>query len=318
MRKIIYIILLIILIPYLIVSIFIYDNEMKFKYTTNMIVRVKRNKTGLIEKVPLEQYVAGVLSGEMPIGFELEALKAQAVAARTYVMKRLSSNKNSAYDVIDTTQNQVYIADEELKEKWGTKYTDRINKVKRAVLETRDEYLTYNGYIIDPKIEDKDLILSYIIDALFFSTSVGSTENSEDIYPNKIPYLRSVSSTWDSVSPLYDAEYKYTLQKFHNLLGLKYQDKIVIKVLSKSNTGRTNKIMINGTTFTGWSVANKLGLKSNYYSITQEGSEIKVIARGYGHGVGMSQYGSQGMALAGYKYDEILYHYYQGTKIKKI
>lgn len=303
MKKIIYIILLIIIIPYIIVSLFIYDEEIKFKYTTNMMVRVKRHLTGNIEEVPLEQYVEGVLSGEMPVSFEIEALKAQAVAARTYVMKRLSTSKKNLYDVIDTTQNQVYLDEQQLKEKWGSKYTDRINKIKKAVLETRSEYLTYNGYIID---------------ALFFSTSVGSTENSEDVYPNKIPYLRSVSSTWDEVSPLYDAKYEYTLQKFYNLLGLKYQDKIIVEVLSTSNTGRTNKIKINGTIFTGWKVANKLGLKSNYYTITQENSIIKVIARGYGHGVGMSQYGSQGMALAGYKYNDILSHYYQGTIIKKI
>lgn len=303
MKKIIYIILLIIIIPYIIVSLFIYDEEIKFKYTTNMMVRVKRHLTGNIEEVPLEQYVEGVLSGEMPVSFEIEALKAQAVAARTYVMKRLSTSKKNLYDVIDTTQNQVYLDEQQLKEKWGSKYTDRINKIKKAVLETRSKYLTYNGYIID---------------ALFFSTSVGSTENSEDVYPNKIPYLRSVSSTWDEVSPLYDAKYEYTLQKFYNLLGLKYQDKIIVEVLSTSNTGRTNKIKINGTIFTGWKVANKLGLKSNYYTITQENSIIKVIARGYGHGVGMSQYGSQGMALAGYKYNDILSHYYQGTIIKKI
>lgn len=302
MKKIIYVTLLIIIIPYIIVSIFIYDKEMKFTYVSNMTVRVKRNQTGNIDKVPLEEYVVGVVSGEMPVSFSLEALKAQAVAARTYVMKRLSY-KNANYDVIDTVQNQVYLDESQRKKSWGSKYTERSNKVKQAVLETRDEYLIYNNKIID---------------ALFFSTSIGVTEDSENIFPNEIPYLRSVSSTWDEVSPLYDKEYIYTLEKFHNLLGLKYQDKITVQVTSKTSTGRIRYIKINGTTFTGWQACNKLGLKSNYYTITQEGTTVKVVARGYGHGVGMSQYGAEGMAQAGYNYDEILLHYYQGAEIKKI
>lgn len=303
MKKIIYVMLLIIIIPYIIVSIFIYDDEIKFSYTSNMIVRVKRNETGKIEEIPLEQYVVGVVSGEMPASFSKEALKAQAVAARTYVMKRLSTNKKSEYDVIDTVQNQVYLDEEQQKSNWGSKYTEYSNKVKQAVLETRDEYLVYDGKIID---------------ALFFSTSIGVTENSEDIFPNEIPYLRSVSSTWDSVSPLYDKEYLYNLEKFYSLLGIKYNENVTIEVISKTSTNRIRKIKINGTTFTGWQVSNKLGLKSNYYTITQEGTTIKVVARGYGHGVGMSQYGAEGMAQAGYTYDEILKHYYQGVEIKKI
>lgn len=303
MKKIIYVILLIIIIPYIVISLFIYDDEIKFNYTTNMKVRVKRNATGKIDEIPLEEYVSGVLAGEMPAEFSLEALKAQAVAARTYVMKRLSTNKKNEYDVIDTVQNQVYLDETQQKQNWGNRYTELSNKVKQAVIETNSEYLVYNGKIID---------------ALFFSTSIGVTENSEDIFPNEIPYLRSVSSTWDSVSPLYDKEYYFTLKKFYDLLGLEYKDKVTVEIISKTNTGRIKKIKINDKTFTGWELCNKLGLKSNYYTITQNNNSIKVVARGYGHGVGMSQYGAEGMSRAGYTYDQILYHYYQGTKIKKI
>ncbi len=303
MKKIMYVMLLIIIIPYIIVTIFIYDDEIKFTYATNMTVRVKRNATSKIDEVPLEQYVMGVLAGEMPASFSLEALKAQAVAARTYVMKRLSTNKKNSYDVVDTVQNQVYLDENQQKSNWKDKYTELSNKIKQAVLETKDEYLVYDGKIID---------------ALFFSTSIGVTEDSEDVFANEVPYLRSVSSTWDSVSPLYDKEYVYTLEKFYSLLGLKYQDKVNVEITSKTNTGRIVYLKINGTKFTGWQVCNKLGLKSNYYKITQEGKTVKVVARGYGHGVGMSQYGAEGMAQAGYTYDQILYHYYQGTEIKKI
>ena len=164
MKKIILIILAIIFIPYIIVSLFIRTDDIKFYYKEGMNVRVKREQTNTIEVVPFEDYVVGVLAGEMPVNFELEALKAQAVAARTYVMKKMSDNRNQDYDIVDTVQNQVYISDEELKDKWQDKYQERINKVKTAVLETKGEYLSYNGKVIE---------------AFFFSTIVGKTENSE-------------------------------------------------------------------------------------------------------------------------------------------
>ena len=124
-------------IPYLITICFIKkDNEIKFYFSSNTTVRIKRNATGKIDNVLLEDYIVGVLAGEMPVSFEIEALKAQAVAARTYVMKRLVNNKNNDYDIIDTTLNQVYLDNDELKKKWGNNYVNYINKLKTAVLET--------------------------------------------------------------------------------------------------------------------------------------------------------------------------------------
>ena len=118
MKKIILITLSVIFIPFLIVSLFIKSNEIKFYYSENMNVRVKRESKNIIEEVPFEDYVVGVLAGEMPVSFDLEALKAQAVAARTYVMKKMADNKDKEYDIVDTVQNQVYVSNEELKEKW--------------------------------------------------------------------------------------------------------------------------------------------------------------------------------------------------------
>ena len=177
MKKIILIVLAVIFIPYIIVTIFIKTNDIKFIYTENMNVRVKRESTGDIEKVPFEDYVVGVLAGEMPVNFEIEALKAQAVAARTYVMKKMSDNKNKNYDIVDTVQNQVYISEEELKNKWQDKYQERINKIKKAVVDTKGEYLSYNGKVIE---------------AFFFSTSVGKTENSEEVFKEQLPYLLTI------------------------------------------------------------------------------------------------------------------------------
>ena len=301
MKKILLLTCLIVFIPYIIVNLFIKDEEIKLKYTSNMVVRVKQDDE--IINVPFEDYIIGVLAGEMPISFELEALKAQAVAARSYVMKKMEANINKDYDVVDTVLNQVYLDDEHLQEVWQEDYTDNINKLKQAVLETFNEYLEYDGKVVD---------------AMFFSTSVGYTENSEEVFTNKVPYLRSVASTWDEISPVYEVNYTFELDNFYNKLNLNYSDTLDIELLDTTSTGRIKKLKINGTTLEGNTVVSNLNLKSNHFDIELKNNKIYITTKGYGHGVGMSQYGAQGMALKGYKYDEILKYYYQGVEIKKI
>ena len=301
MKKILLLTCIIIFIPYIIVNLFIKDEEIKFKYTSNMMVRVKQDDE--IIKVPFEDYIVGVLAGEMPVSFELEALKAQAVAARSYVMKKIEYNKDKEYDVVDTVMNQVYLDDEHLQEVWKDDYTNNINKIKQAVMETFNEYLEYNGKVVD---------------AMFFSTSVGYTENSEEVFTSKVPYLRSVESTWDSISPVYEVNYTFNLEDFYNKLNLNYSETLNIELLDTTSTGRVKKLKINGVTLEGNTVVTNLKLKSNHFTIKLDNNKIYITTKGYGHGVGMSQYGAQAMALNGYKYDEILKYYYQGVEIKKI
>lgn len=303
MKKILLLTCSIICIPYLIINLFIRDDEMKFQYTSNMQVRVKRTETDEIVFVPFEDYIIGVLAGEMPVTFEKEALKAQAVAARSYVMKQMVYNKDKDYDVVDTVTNQVYLDNRYLQSVWKEDYTEKINKIKMAVLETYNEYLDYKGQVAD---------------ALFFSTSVGYTENSEEVFSNTVPYLRSVVSEWDEISPVYQVNYSFQLDDFYKKLGLTYKDTITIEKTKTTSTGRIKQLKINGTSFDGSTVVTKLGLKSNHFTIVQNGNTVSITTKGYGHGVGMSQYGAQGMALKGYNYQEILSYYYQGTSIKKI
>lgn len=303
MKKILLLTCAIILIPYLIVNIFIRDDEIKFKYESNMVVRVKKTQTEEILKIPFEEYIVGVLAGEMPVSFELEALKAQAVAARSYVMKKMLYNKDKEYDVVDTVTNQVYLDEEYLKAAWKENYTSKINRIKKAVLETYNEYLDYNGQVAD---------------AVFFSTSVGKTENSEEVFSSTVPYLRSVSSDWDEISPVFEVHYSFKLEEFYKKLGLDYREKIEFTILESTSTGRVKEIKINGKKFSGSDVVSALNLKSNHFTISQKQNIVNITTKGYGHGVGMSQYGAQAMALQGYKYEEILAHYYQGTTIKKI
>lgn len=294
--------LIVILIPTLIVNTFIKVEEIKFEYNENMYVRVKRT-SGIIDKVPLEDYVVGVLAGEMPTSFHLEALKAQAVAARTYVMKKMGYNKDKEYDVVDTVSNQVYLDLDYLKNAWKEEYTTKINKLKQAVLETYSEYMTY---------EDK------IIEAFYFSTSTGKTENSEDVFENAVPYLKSVDSTWDEISPVYVENKYYTVKDFYEKLNLEFSTELKIDYINKTPTGRVKTVVINSKTKNASEVVNKLGLRSTYFSINKIGDIIKVETKGYGHGVGMSQYGAEAMSRLGYTYKEILKYYYQGIDIKKI
>ena len=303
MKKILFFILLIVLVPYIIVTIFIEDNEIKFIFKENMKVRVKPEDTGIIDVVPFEEYVTGVLAGEMPTSFHIEALKAQAVAARSYVMKKMEYNKDRDYDVVDTIMNQVYLSDDYLRSVWKESYNDKINKIKTAVIETKGEYISYNGDVAE---------------AFFFSTSVGATENSGEIFSKQLPYLVSVSSTWDEISPLYSTNKTISLKEFYNLLGLSYSDTLDIEKIDTTSTGRVNKIKINGNTFTGGQMIDKLNLRSSFFEITKDGENVVINTKGYGHGVGMSQYGAEGMARAGYTYDQILKYYYTGVEIKKI
>ena len=304
MKKIFLLIVLMIFIPYFIVNFFIKDENIKFYYTSNMVVRVKREKTGLVEKVPFEDYVVGVLAGEMPVNFELEALKSQAVAARTYVLKKLKDNYKKEYDILDTVDDQVYISEDELKIKWEDKYLDRINKIKQAVLDTKGEYLTYDGEIIE---------------ALFFSTSVGKTENSEEIFSKKLPYLRSVDSSWDEeVSPVFNDSFEFSLQEFYDRLNMSYSDEIKVEITKSTSTGRVKEVLINNNKFTGSKIYSLLDLRSTHFSINQIGNNIIIKTKGYGHGVGLSQYGALAMAKKGYTYKEILSYYYLGTDLEKI
>jgi stage II sporulation protein D len=267
-----------------------------------------------VETVPLEQYVRGVLAAEMPVDFELEALKAQAMAARTYIVRRIMERDFSNVPVkeawvTDTITHQAYINSEDLKTKWSsTTYAANMEKINRAVKETQDQILLYENQPIN---------------ATFFSTSNGFTENSEDYWPDQIPYLRSVPSPWDAkLSPRFQETvtlaYKTVLQK----LGVSSISTIStkpsgIRVLERSVGRRIKKISIGGQTFSGREIREKLGLASSEFDWKWKGTELEFTTYGYGHGVGLSQWGANGMAKEGKTAEEIVTHYYTDISIGK-
>ena len=306
MKKIFLFTLLIIIIPLLIVGLSNSEDiiiKIKYGSISNKVIKVKRNKTNEIVEVPLEEYVIGVVAGEMPASFNIEALKAQAVASRTYVLKKEESSNND-YDVVDTTSNQVFIDYDEMKEKWQNNYDTYLSKIKKAVQETKGEVILYNNNLID---------------AMFFSTSNGYTENSKDVFSNSVPYLVSVESGWDKEeSPVFSSTKEVSKSEFLFNLGLDANDSINISNIEKTNTGRVKTITINNKKFESSKIRSVFNLRSTSFEIKITDDKVIFNVNGYGHGVGMSQYGANGMAKNGYKYNDILTHYYKNCDIKKI
>ncbi|MCA0757509.1 stage II sporulation protein D [Paenibacillus sp. N4] len=275
-------------------------------------VRIYLTEENRIETVPLETYVQGVLAGEMPIDFELEALKAQAIAARTYIVRRLSLGDRSGMntdkaDVTDTIEHQVYVPVAQLARKWtGDQEKANLAKLKRAVEETRGLVITYGG---EP------------IQAAFFSTSNGYTENSEEYWDQPLPYLRSVASPWDAdISPRYKETVTITKEQFYAKMGLtgkKASAKLSIKVTDRTDGNRIKSLTINGEPFSGREVRERLGLASSQFAWSVKKDAVTITTYGYGHGVGMSQWGANGMAQDGKQAEDILRYYYTGTKVEQ-
>ncbi|WP_226036315.1 stage II sporulation protein D [Aquibacillus saliphilus] len=269
-------------------------------------VNVFRTKSEKIETVPLEEYVTRVVASEMPADFELEALKAQALAARTYIVNYLmykqENNLPEGSDVSDTVQHQVYKNDGDLRSQWGTDYNWKLNKIKKAVSETIGEVVTYQGVPITPA---------------FFSTSNGYTEDSEKYWANELPYLRSVESPWDKESPKYLDQKVLTIDQVEQALGVQIDVSTDFQI-KRTESNRVAEIALGGKTFTGRDVREDLELRSSDFEIEYKNNHLIFTTKGFGHGVGMSQYGANGMAKEGKNYKEIITYYYQGAEVDEV
>lgn len=253
---------------------------------------------GSVINLNMTDYLIGVVSSEMPASFNLEALKAQSVLARTYALKAKQTGKK----LTDTVSTQSYIDIDQMKNKWGNSFNTYYNKIKNAVENTNGEYLSYNGNYIE---------------ALYHSTNNGKTESSLDVFGNYYPYLISVSSEYDKNASSYLRTINMPLDTISNKLGLSLNNNSVISILSYTDGGNIKEININGNNFSGKKVRELLGLRSADFDIGISDNNANITTRGYGHGVGMSQYGANGMANAGYSYKDILSHYYPGATLTK-
>ncbi len=308
MKKIIGLIVLVVSVPGIIIHFF-YNYSVKTIISgfnsnkTEKIIRIKRSDNNIIT-MNLEEYLIGVVSSEMPVSFEKEALKAQTVAARTYALKQMENSKNRDYDVTDDTMTQVYQNEEELKNKWKDNYDNNINKIKECIKETEGEYVTYNDQIIY---------------AFFFSTSNGKTEDNKNVFGQDLPYLKVVDSSFDEVeNSNFTFTKEFTKEEFYNKLGITYNETLHVTDINKTESGRIYSLKINGNEIKGRTFQSKLGLRSNDFELYESNNKILITTRGFGHGVGMSQYGANALAKQDKTYEDIIKYYYKGTKIKKL
>lgn len=292
------------------------SNEVKDKkidITVNLY-HVKFNK---VMKIPLEEYVMGVVAAEMPASFDIEALKAQAITSRTYLLYKLKkTTKNPKQHplapICSSTHCQVFYTKEELIEKFTQEWYDTYwTKIETAVKSTSGQILVYEGKLIEP---------------LYHSTSGGRTENSEDVFVAFSPYLRSVDSQYENCSPKLHSKITMPISKFieklkgslqiNNVTSTNLKDNI--KLIEISEGGKIKLMKIGDKIITGKEFRYLYNLNSANFKFIQNKDSIEIITTGYGHGVGMSQYGAHGMAKAGYNYRDILKHYYTGVKVMNI
>ena len=254
----------------------------------------------------LEEYVQGVVAAEMPASFELEALKAQAVAARTYALRRILRGERipehpEAHLSSDFQSGQAWISWEAfLKRNGGAAGVVLQRKIKRAVKQTEGIVALYEG---EPIL------------AVYHSTSGGRTENSEHYWSEHLPYLRSVDDPFSVGSP---SHYSTATIQLSNLgKALDVPNARNLKVVERYPSGRVKTVEVGDTWFSGREIRQRLSLRSTWFTVEILGNEMVFSVWGYGHGVGMSQYGAQGMAAAGYDYSEILQYYYQGIELSQ-
>lgn len=256
---------------------------------------------GTVTEMDLETYLAGVVLGEMPADFEAEALKAQAVVARTFTLRSEQIGKHNAAAVCtDSNCCQAYISPESYLSQGGTQ--ENIDRIYAAVTDTQGMVLTYNGELIE---------------ATYFSCSGGSTEDAVAVWGTDVPYLRATDSPGEEQAAHYTDTVSFSADEFMKALGLKLDGapKTWLGSVTYTAGGGVDTMLIGNVSFSGTELRNLLALRSTAFTMTADDTTITITTRGYGHRVGMSQYGADAMAANGSSYDKILAHYYQGTKL---
>ena len=272
------------------------------KEDTVSVFLVSSEKTADVETF---NYLVGAVASEMPASYETEALKAQAVACYSYLLWVRENSDNAEYDITnDPSTHQGYLTEEEMKAKWGDKYESYKGKIEEAVSAVYGEYMTYDGEVIL---------------ALFHAISPGKTQNSEDVWISPLPYIKSKSAPGDSLSPDFDSEVTVPCQKIRNLfdIGDDVKDSELIDIFSLSDSCFIKEITLGENTVSAGDVASKLSLRSPYFTAEYKEGNYIFKVKGYGHGLGMSQYSADYMARQGSNYEEILRHFYDGIKIEK-
>lgn len=315
MKKLVLLLIFIFLIT-LFIPLCIYFKYGKFQEPTpeaEDVISVYVKAEDKVVTMSKSQYLKEVVSAEMPADFHIEALKAQAVAARSYLDARMNAYKKSgkppehkgADICTDSTHCKAWISKDKRMELWGKDATSNWDKISRAVDETAGEVITY---------EDE------VISAVFHSTSSGRTESSKDVWGGDRPYLTSVESPGDLYSPKYKSEKTVTLDEFKKTISDNVENvdfsKELVGRISRSEAGGIITISVGGVEIKGSKLRSIFDLRSANINITINGDTVSFDVTGYGHGVGMSQYGANYLAHQGKSYVDILKTYYQGTELQ--
>ena len=286
-----------------------------YDYKKYQTVRLLHTKTNKVEELNLDEYLYGVVSAEMPANFEDEALKAQAVVARTYTLYKIvhNSTKHKNADICDNSSCcQAWISKEDRIAKWSEdKREEYWNKIVKAVNNTQGKIITYNN---EP------------INAFFHSNSGGATEAPINVWGGSgYPYLQSVSTAGEDVYSQYSStvtvtqtQFTETIKKVHSNFKIDFSKKDCIKVKKYTEGNRVKTIQVGNLSLSGVEMRTLFGLRSANFKITMEGKNITFEVTGYGHGVGMSQTGADSMAKQGSTYDKIIKHFYTGVEIQDI
>lgn len=249
------------------------------------------------EEMALDDYLRHVLLGEMPASFEPEALKAQAVAARTYTIRALTTGgKHDGALCTDSACCQAYCA----QEVYESQPPETLEKIRLAVSETDGLVLSYEGALIE---------------ATFFSGSGGRTEDAVAVWGVDYPYLRAVDSPGETGSPHDRDSFYFTRQTLEHILGISLEEGCFLGEASFTSGGGVERLTLGEHSFSGVYLRRALGLPSTAFTATVEGDGLRFDTRGYGHRVGLSQYGANAMAARGSSFREILSHYYTGTTL---
>ena len=317
---IIFVIILIITMPIIFTNEFkteevVSDNiieDEKFNYGDYSNIKLLHSGTGEIEDISLDNYLLGVVASEMPASFDIEALKAQAVVARTYTIYQIKNgSKHENADICDNSLCcQAWISREDRFARWEEENREEYwNKILEAVNKTKGKIILYNG---EP------------INALFHSNSGGKTELSVNVWGGDYPYFESVETSGEEaytsfnseVTVLKDILIQKMLERYSNF-NIDFSKEDAIKIMEYTDSGRVKKIKIGNIELTGIDAREIFELKSAKFDVQIIGDEIRFSVKGYGHGVGLSQCGSDILAKSGKKYDEIIKYYYKNVEISE-
>lgn len=290
------------------------SNEVsEYNYNKYGTIKLLHKKTNEIEEVKIDDYLCNVVSAEMPADYELEALKAQAIVARTYTIYKVQNKKHENADICDdSTCCQAWVSKENRLERWEeTKREENWNKIQQCVNETKGKIITYNNQPIN---------------AFFHANSGGTTELPVNVWGGSgLPYLQVVQTAGEEGYTQYSSEVDLTQEELINKLKTKYEDIQIdfnndedVKIIEHTDSNRVKTVKFGNHELSGVETRTLLGLKSTNFEIKKENNQIKFLVKGYGHGVGMSQTGANTMAKQGNNCEEIIKHFYVGIEIKDI